>query len=313
MSDALINKYRPQTFAAVVGQDKVVRSLENALEKKLGDAFLFVGGSGMGKTTLSRLAALKLGCAPGGLIEIDAATNTGIDDMRAVTADLFYKPLDGPVKALIVDECQALSKAAWQSLLKILEEPPPWAYWFLCTTDPAKVPEAAKTRCLTYQLAPVAPRVLFDLICGASESKDVPDDVLDLCAREAGGSPRQALANLGVCLTAKTREEAADLLQSVSESPEAVDLARALVKGVDWPAAQVLLSKLPTSNPESVRHVVRAYCTKVVLGAKSPAAAENGLAILDAFSTPFHSSDGVSPLVLACGRLLLNGGEKEPF
>src|ERR1700693_4443317 len=101
-------KYRPQDWTEVLGQDAVVRSLENAVQKKLGTAFLFIGPSGVGKTTLARITAAKLGCT-GDLEEVDAASKTGIDDMRDVMAGLMYRPLgDGAIKAVIIDECHML-------------------------------------------------------------------------------------------------------------------------------------------------------------------------------------------------------------
>jgi DNA polymerase-3 subunit gamma/tau len=306
MSDALITKYRPREFKDVIGQDAVVKSLVGALEKRVADAFLFAGPSGTGKTTLARLAAAKLGCKPADLVEVDAASKTGIDDMRGVTADLMYMPIgEGAIKAIIIDECQALSKQAFQSLLKILEEPPPWVFWFLCTTEPTRVPKNIETRCLRYELKPVGSRELTLLLDGVEEGAKLPGDIIELCAREAAGSPRQALSNLAACLTAKNKAEAADLLRSASESKQAIDLARLLNEGGSWGQAQQLLNELAEVSPESVRHVVRSYMTKVILGAKNEKGAANAMAVLEAFSAPFPSSDGLSPLVLACGKLML--------
>ncbi len=299
-SNALVTKYRPKTFADVIGQDRVVASLENAIKKKLGNAFLLTGPSGTGKTTLSRIAARALGCAKEDLLDVDAATNTGIEEMRNVMSDLMYKPLGtGAVKVIVIDEAHALSKAAIQSMLKTLEEPPSWVYWFLCTTDEAKILKAVKTRCLTYQLKEVGGDALFELLVSTEEGKDLSDDVLNVCVDEAGGSPRQALANLGVCLTAKTKSEAAELLSSAAASPAAFDLAKALMRGDSWGKLRVIVGQLKETNPESVRHVVRAYMTTVLMGKDD----ENAFAILEEFSKPFNSSDGISPLVLACGRL----------
>lgn len=303
---ALITKYRPQKLDEVVGQAVAVKALKGAL--KSSRTFLFSGPSGTGKTTLARIAAAEAGCAPSDLIEIDAATNTGIDDMRQVTSSLMYRPLgEGLIKALIVDEAHALSKAAVQSLLKILEEPPPWVMWALCTTEPARLPEAVRTRCTHLSLKPVSGEDLLDLLSDVAgrEKLKLDPQILKLCAGEANGSPRQALANLSVCLSAKTRSEAAELLRTAEESQGAIDLARALAKGAGWKELQGLLSGLEGVNPESVRHVVRAYFTKMVLGAKSEAAAGRALEVLDCFSEPFHPQDGITPLVLACGRVSL--------
>jgi DNA polymerase-3 subunit gamma/tau len=304
MHQSIETKYRPEDFDEVIGQKVVVKSLQNAIEKRLGTTFLFTGPSGTGKTTLARLAATALGCLPADLEEIDAATKTGIEDMREVTGALMYRPLGtGGVKAIIVDEVHALSKAAMQSLLKVLEDPPSWVFWFLCTTEPTKVPKAIQTRCLSYQLKEVGVDDLIDLLATTEEAKDIDDGILALCAKEAGGSPRQALSNLGVCVTAENRKEAAELLRSAAETKEAFELARVLFNGASWNEVRELLSRLKETSPESVRHVVRAYMTKVLLDSQKKVDTEIALAILDAFSIPFNSFDGMSPLVLACAKL----------
>lgn len=304
MNNSIVTKYRPEDYSEVIGQDAIVRSLEAAVEKRSSNAFLFIGPSGVGKTTLARLTAEALGCLPGDLLEVDGASKTGIDDMRDVLDGLRYRPIgEGAIKAVIIDECQALSKNAITALLKTMEDPPAWVVWFLCTTEPIKVPVSIKTRCLTYQLKEVREDDLIALLESTTEAKDVPNDVIVLCAREAGGSPRQALSNLGVCLVAEDRKEAADLLRSAADSKEAIDLARALINGAGWGEIKEILVTLKETSPESVRHVVRAYTTAVVLNGKGKDS-ESAFAILDVFSQPFNSADGVSPLVLACGRLV---------
>lgn len=309
-SDTIHTRYRPSKFADVIGHDAVVRSLRQVLAKRSSRAFLFTGISGCGKTTLARIVAREVGCGPGDLVEVDAATHTGIDAMRAVQDLLEYRPISGGVRAIIIDECHALSKASFQSMLKILEEPPAWATWLLCTTEPARVPTAIVTRCVRCDLKPVGQPVLIEFLDGiaAVEKMKLGDDaskIISLCAREAGGSPRQALVNLAMCAGAKSVAEARELVRSAEQSRDAIELARALVRGAKWLEVQVLLRDLSDTSPESIRHVIRSYVTKVVIGANSERVAARGISILDEFSQPCNQSDGISPITLACGRLIL--------
>lgn len=312
MSEELINKYRPKTFDEVVGHKLQVQALQEAVKRKSARTFLFTGPSGVGKTTLARIVASEAGCGPDEVHEIDAAVNTGVDDMRALEPLLRYRPIgrdhDGKLasRAIIVDECHALSKQAFQSLLKALEEPPPWLYWMLCTTEPNRVLPTIKTRSFAVDLKPVQDKLLSLLLSDIAKKEKLgaKSDVIEVCVEAAEGSPRQAISNLTVCANAKTATEAEELLQRAAKSVESVDLARALVRRSSWGETCALIQKLKETNPESVRHVVRAYVTAVALGARNGKDAVNALEILEAFSEPFYSSDGMSPLVRACGRVI---------
>lgn len=311
MTQSLYLKYRPTTFEEVIGQRVVVKSLKSVLEKRSNHSFLLTGPSGCGKTTLARIAATQLGVtSPQQIREFDAATYTGIDDVRGITELLMYKPIGvKPLKVIIIDECHALSAPAWKALLKTLEEPPEWVYFFLCTTDPTRVPITNKTRCSTYTLSVVDKEVIFEWLCViARKEKILGDDegekIIYACAKEAGGSPRQALVNLASCTDLTSVKDARSLMRSADGAPEAIALARLLDKGGTWQQAQQLLDALKDTNPESVRQVVRAYMTKAALGAETEKAWAHRLKILHAFSDPCNSADGITPMLLATARSL---------
>lgn len=304
---SLINKYRPQTFAEVVGHPQQVKALQAAIAKKRSRAFLMIGPSGVGKTTLARIAATEAGAGAehGDIQEIDAATHTGVDAMRAVTDLLSYRPIGGSkAKALIVDEAHALSKAASQALLKVLEEPPEWVYWFLCTTEPTRILPTLRTRCTKVNLRAVAFADIVDVLddINAKEKLKVPEKIVDLAADMADGSVRQAISNLVEVAECRNLKEAEKVLEAAATSAEAHELAKALLWG-NWKQAQGLLAKLGEAQPESVRYVVRAYVSKVVRGNQKEATCGRGVEILDAFNQPFYDH---ASLDLAVGRVLLS-------
>ena len=290
----LHTKYRPQKLEDVIGQDHVTKSLARQLEGQQ-QAFLFEGPSGTGKTTLARICARQLGCSE--VTEVDAATHTGVDAMREVASRAAYVSLDGGGRAFIVDECHRLSKQAWESLLKDIEEPPENVYWFFCTTEGNKVPKTIRTRCVSYALKDVPWRPLIELLTkvAAKEGMDVDAPVIEVAAEEASGSPRQALVNLATIEHCKDVEEARAALNRMAGDKQAFDLARLISKPTySFEAACSLLKELKEVPPESIRHTVRAYATTTILN--SP---ENRWArgVLMAFEAPAIESNQISDIL----------------
>lgn len=294
-SESLHTKYRPTSLDQVVGQDHIKQGLAAVLSEGRQQAFLFEGPSGTGKTTLARICASQLGATD--LIEVDAASNTGVDDMREVASRANYASLDGGARAFIVDECHRLSKQAWESLLKAIEEPPAGVFWFFCTTEGNKVLPTIRTRCVTYSLKEVAYRPLLRLLADTAKAEglDVPEDVLDVAASEAGGSPRQALVNLTTVKHASTPAEAQAALNRAPGSKEAVDLARALLKR---DPGRSIIKELKDQNPESVRLTVFHYALAAAWDGNKVA-----LMILGEFERPCIESNKMGDILLRCERL----------
>ena len=216
----LARKWRPKTFADLVGQQHVVKALRNALDKgRLHHAYLLTGTRGVGKTTIARILAKSLNCEnahqgePCGqcqscqdidagrfvdLLEIDAASNTGIDNIREVLENAQYAPTSGKYKVYIIDEVHMLSKSAFNAMLKTLEEPPEHVKFILATTDPHKVPITVLSRCLQFVLRNMTAQQVADHLAYVldSEQIDYEPNALALIGRAANGSMRDALSLL---------------------------------------------------------------------------------------------------------------------
>lgn len=310
MSEILYNKYRPKQFDDVIGNTDSTSQLRKVLDKKRAQVFLFNGPSGCGKTTLARIAADYVGCSPRDIVEIDAATFNGIDKMREVTNMMGYKPIGGgDARAVIIDESHALSRQAWDSLLKATEEPRAGVYWMFCTTNPGKVPDTIKTRCTSIKVTPLNDMQLEKLVkrVAKSEGIKISEGVRQVIVREARGSARQALVNLALCDGAETAKQAAGMLHSAVESDPTIELCRFIVKGGSWSRCMGIINKFEGESAEGVRIVVCNYLASVLKNTKSDDSACDLLTKLEAFSTPYNVSEGFAPLLLSIGQALYNG------
>lgn len=312
MTEALPDKHRPNKWEDVVGNEAEVRTLEARVRAGQHHAFLLVGPSGIGKTTLARIAAFELGCEQTGRMEIDAATNSGIDEMRKVQDMARYMAFGSPVRVVIVDECQGLSKSAWDSLLKMLEEPPEHLYWFLCTTDLRKVPATVQTRAMPFTLKALSDRELKTIINRVARDERIrlADKVEDVIIFEARGSARAALVYLDKVADARDAREAGELLNKVFDSDPVRAFCQFLVKPGkrSWAGAMKLLEALEDQDPEGVRIIICNYTAKALKSARDEKTACELLSVLDAFDRPFNRAEQAAPLYLAIGRVIYPAG-----
>ncbi|MFN4120476.1 DNA polymerase III subunit gamma/tau [Acidovorax sp.] len=219
----LARKYRPRNFTEMVGQEHVVQALSNALtQQRLHHAYLFTGTRGVGKTTVSRILAKSLNCqgvdGNGGITatpcgvcqactdidsgrfvdytELDAASNRGVDEVQSLLEQAVYKPVQGRFKVFMIDEVHMLTNTAFNAMLKTLEEPPEYLKFVLATTDPQKVPVTVLSRCLQFNLRPMAPETVLEHLTRvlAQENVSAEPQALRLLSRAARGSMRDALS-----------------------------------------------------------------------------------------------------------------------
>jgi DNA polymerase-3 subunit gamma/tau len=289
---ALYRKYRPQTFAEVVGQEAVVRTLTNAIEQgKVRQAYLFAGPRGTGKTSLARILAKAVNCEHGptptpdgtchacvaiasgtslDVIEMDAASQRGIDDIRDIRDRVVLQPVEGQYKVYILDEAHQLTDAAWNALLKLIEEPPPHLMFVFCTTELQKVLPTVRSRCQTFVFQrPRLPDLVRKLrLIADAESIDVPDAALALIARGGRGAYRDAESTLDQLAAATgstiTVQDVLQLLGAVEDEVlfrlcdmvAASETAEALLFLEELSAQGQDLGRLVTDLLEHLRHLL---------------------------------------------------------
>lgn len=195
----LYRKYRPKNWNEVIGQEHIVNVLKNSIDlSKIAHAYLFCGGRGTGKTTLARILAKNIGCDDSDIVEIDAASNRKIEDVRELREGVSTLPFKSPYKAYIIDEVHMLTNEAFNALLKTLEEPPKHVVFMLATTEPEKLPETILSRCQIFELKKPNKIILQSFVdkIAKDEGYKLEDGVSDLVANIGDGSFRDTLGVL---------------------------------------------------------------------------------------------------------------------
>lgn len=198
-------KYRPKKWEDVCGQNSIKIILQNQLDtNEFKHAYLFCGGAGTGKTTCARIFANEINHGQGNAIEIDAASNSGVDDVRSIIENAKHSSINSKYKIFIIDECHSISNAGWQAFLKLLEEPPETAIFIFCTTDPQKIPKTILSRTQRYDFQRISTSIISDRLYKIAKSENLNSydaEGIEYIAKIADGGMRDAITMLEQCIS----------------------------------------------------------------------------------------------------------------
>lgn len=296
----LYKKYRPQKLEDVIGQNKVVAVLQGFIKKhSVPHSLLFTGPSGCGKTTLARIIANVMGCHSADLKEVNASEKRGIDYIRELEKESRMAPALGKCRVWIVDEAHGLTNEAQNSFLKLLEDTPKRAFFFLASTHPEKLLPTVKTRCSELKVSGLSEKDVTLLLnnVATAEGFDLDKEVAAKIVELSAGSARKALVLLESILEITETEDQLQTLVKSESVEESIQLARALMNpSVKWADVAKLLQEIK-DDPEGTRRMILGYATTIMLRGGKPA--PRAFVLIDAFARNYFDS-GRAGLVASC-------------
>ena len=247
---SLYLKYRPESFDDIIGNEDTIQVLRNQLardsKQPISRSLLFHGPTGCGKTTLGRIVAQELGAVGNDLREIDSADFRGIDTIRDIRRQSTYKPLEGPCRVWILDECHKMTGDAQTALLKALEDTPSHVYYILCTTEPQKLLPTIRGRCAQYQVQPLSEKDMKKLLRRVvkAEGESLSKEIYDQIIQDSLGHPRNALQVLSQVLSVEENKRMEMAKRTAETQSKTIELCRALVSGDPWKKVSGILKGL---------------------------------------------------------------------
>lgn len=295
---SLYNKYRPQKFEDIVGNETVVEYLQEALKKKdTPQVYLFHGPTGCGKTTLARILAKELGCEPVNMKEINTADFRGIDSAREIIRNSRFTGMGGGRRVWLIDEVHKMTNDAQNALLKLLEEPPPHSFFILATTEPHKLLNTIKGRTLQLEVKPLTEIQMSKLLKSVTteEGSKVKKTVYEQIIQDALGHPRNALQILEKVLQVSPEKQMEIAEESARRENASIDLCRALIDKSPWKKVRGILEGLKDEDPEGIRRHVLGYSQAVLMRGENDRAAH----VIEEFWEPLFNV-GFAGLVYYC-------------
>lgn len=302
-------KYRPESLEEFVGNRGVVESLKNLLKTKPPHTYLFMGGMGQGKTSLARIMAREVGCLPSSIREINSADFNSVDDSRALIKEARYAPLEGKVKAYIMDEFHRMSAPGQEALLKILEDTPPHVYFLLCSTVPEKIIETVKDRCHKFTVNPLLNKEIRWIIDNVinKEGLKIPNEIKDLIVDSSEGVPRTALVLLSTLSGVNNIADANDMVYKELYDTEGIaDLCKAIInRKTYWLELMNIVKNMEIKDFEKTRIAMLSYFVGCIKNAKNVRSRQDFTNLANICAVPFNYTTAKYEFFLLISQLYI--------